>query len=109
MAPTTGGSTSVLALANLPLPQPSTTVVQTPVHPTNIFIQAGSFLQVANAQHLSEKLTRLVGNARVIAVQLGTQKFYRVRLGPIATVDQADQMLSQVIGLGHKDARIVVE
>ena len=109
MAPTTGGSTSVLALANAPLPQPSTTVVQTPVHPTNIFIQAGSFLQVANAQHLSEKLTRLVGNARVIAVQLGTQKFYRVRLGPIATVDQADQMLSQVIGLGHKDARIVVE
>jgi hypothetical protein len=32
-----------------------------------------------------------------------------VRLGPIATVDQADQMLGQVIALGHKDARIVVE
>jgi rare lipoprotein A len=108
-APTTGAATSAVGLSTVPLPQPSTTVVQEPVHPTNIFIQAGSFLQVANAEHLSQKLTRLVGSARVIAVQLGMQKFYRVRLGPIATVDQADHMLDQVIALGHKDARIVVE
>jgi rare lipoprotein A len=108
-APTTGAAATVVGLSSVPLPQPSTTVVQEPVHPTNIFIQAGSFLQVANAEHLSQKLTRLVGSARVIAVQLGAQRFYRVRLGPIATVDQADHMLDQVIGLGHKDARIVVE
>ncbi|MFI5019047.1 MAG: SPOR domain-containing protein, partial [Dongiales bacterium] len=93
----------------VPLPQPSPKVVQEPVHPTNIFIQAGSFLQVANAEHLKDKLSRKVGAARVIPVQVGAQKFYRVRVGPIATVDQADQMLDQVIALGHKDARIIVE
>jgi rare lipoprotein A len=79
------------------------------VHPTNIFIQAGSFLQMANAEHLRDKLARLLGTARVVPVQLGAQRFYRVRLGPIATVDQADHMLDQVIDMGHKDARIVVE
>jgi putative oxidoreductase len=40
----------------VPLPQPSPKVVQEPVHPTNIFIQAGSFLQIANAEHLKDKL-----------------------------------------------------
>src|SRR5215475_5215176 len=108
-APATGAPATALGLANVPLPQPSTTVVSVPVHPTNIFIQAGSFIQVANAEHLSQKLTKYVGTARVVAVQLGAQRFYRVRLGPIPTVDQADHMLDQVIALGHKDARIVVE
>jgi hypothetical protein len=32
-----------------------------------------------------------------------------VRLGPIATVEQADAMLNQVIAMGNKDARLVVE
>jgi hypothetical protein len=30
-------------------------------------------------------------------------------VGPIATVDQADRVLDQVIASGNKDARIVVE
>jgi len=96
------------ALAAAPLPQPSPNVVQEPVHPTNIFIQAGAFLQMANADRLRAKLAAM-GSARIIPVQLGAQKFYRVRVGPIATVDQADRMLDQVIAMGNKDARIVVE
>jgi rare lipoprotein A len=108
-APSSPTPSSSVGLSGVPLPQPSPKVVQEPVHPTNIFIQAGSFLQVANAEHLKDKLSRKVGAARVIPVQVGAQKFYRVRVGPIATVDQADQMLDQVIALGHKDARIIVE
>jgi rare lipoprotein A len=105
-APTASSS---VGLGGVPLPQPSPKVVQEPVHPTNIYIQAGSFLQLANAEHLKDKLSRKVGAARVIPVQVGAQKFYRVRVGPIGTVDQADQMLDQVMALGHKDARIIVE
>jgi rare lipoprotein A len=108
-APQPARVTPTTVLSAAPLPQPSAKVVQQPVHPTNIFIQAGAFLQVANAEHLKDSLSQLVATARVIPVQLGAQKFYRVRLGPIATVDQADQMLDQVIAMGHKDARIVVE
>ncbi len=97
-----------VAVAAVPVPQPSPTVVQEPVHPTNMFIQAGAFLQLQNADRLRARLSG-VGQARVVPVQLGAQRFYRVRLGPIATVEQADAMLNQVIAMGNKDARLVVE
>ncbi len=95
-------------VAPAPLPQPSPTVVQEPVRPTNIFIQAGAFLQPTNADRLRARLAG-VGSARVIPVQLGAQRFYRVRVGPIATVEEADRMLDQIIAMGNKDARLVVE
>ncbi len=95
-------------VAPAPLPQPSPTVVQEPVRPTNIFIQAGAFLQPTNADRLRASLAG-VGSARVIPVQLGAQRFYRVRVGPIATVEEADRMLDQIIAMGNKDARLVVE
>lgn len=97
-----------VVMANVPVPQPSPVVVQQPVRPTNLFIQAGAFLQLQNADRLRARLSG-VGAARVVPVQLGAQRFYRVRLGPIATVEQADAMLNQVIAMGNKDARLVVE
>jgi rare lipoprotein A len=99
---------SMVGQATGPLPQPSTKVVMQPVHPTNLFIQAGAFLQMANADRLRARLAG-VGAARVIPVQLGAQRFYRVRLGPIATVADADRMLGQVIAMGNRDARLIVE
>jgi len=34
---------------------------------------------------------------------------YRVRLGPIPTVEEADRLLAQVVGSGLAEARIVVD
>ena len=95
-------------MATAPLPQPSPAVIQEPVRPTNIFIQAGAFLQVANADRLRLKLADK-GSAHVIPVHLGAQTFYRVRVGPIGTVEQADRLLGEVIAMGQKDARLVVQ
>ncbi len=89
-------------------PQPDGKVSMRPVHATNIFIQAGAFTQQANAQVLTSKLSQF-GPARSTPVYVGNQLFYRVRLGPIANVDQADQMLQRVIQSGHPEARIVVD
>jgi rare lipoprotein A len=108
VAPVGTAPPKAIVLGAAPVPQPSAVVVQQPVRPTNLFIQAGAFLQLQNADRLRGKLSR-VGAARVVPVQLGAQRFYRVRLGPIATVAQADAMLNQVIGMGNKDARLVVE
>ena len=83
-------------------------VSYTPVKPTNIFIQAGAFLQQSNALKLTQKLASL-GQTRVTQVQVGQQIFYRVRLGPIPRVEDADALLQKVIGTGQPDARIVVE
>jgi rare lipoprotein A len=89
-------------------PALSSTVSYQPVKPTNIFIQAGAFLQQSNAQNLTGKLRNL-GTTRITQVQVGTQTFYRVRLGPIQRVEDADALLQKVIQTGQPDARIIVE
>jgi rare lipoprotein A len=40
---------------------------------------------------------------------VGGRTFYRVRIGPIATVDQADQLLGQIVSAGAGDAKIIVD
>jgi rare lipoprotein A len=83
-------------------------VWQVPVRPTQIYVQAGAFTNYENARQLGAKLGSF-GPARVTPAQIGNQKFYRVRLGPIASVEQADSVLAGVISSGHPEARIVVD
>jgi rare lipoprotein A len=96
------------AVAAAAIPSLSGSVSYTPVKPTNIFIQAGAFLQQSNANKLTQKLATL-GQTRVTQVRVGSQTFYRVRLGPIQRVEDADQLLQKVIETGQPDARIIVE
>ena len=108
-------STSVVGLpkpsaakAAATMPSLNGQVSYVPVKPTNIFIQAGAFLQQSNALKLTQQLASL-GQTRVTQVRVGTQTFYRVRLGPIPKVEDADAILQKVLGAGQPDARIVVE
>ncbi|HWT98439.1 MAG TPA: septal ring lytic transglycosylase RlpA family protein [Terriglobales bacterium] len=105
-APATPPSKSVLG--QIVVPQPDGKVQVQPVSPTNIFIQAGAFTRQSNAQSLTSKLSAF-GPVRMIPVQVGNQLFYRVRIGPLAGVDQADQVLQKVIHSGQTEARIVVD
>jgi len=87
---------------------PDGRVTQTAVKPTKIFIQAGAFTQLANAQKLTAELSHL-GPATMTPVMRGNQQFYRVRLGPIASVSEADRLLDKLVHSGHTEARIVVD
>ncbi len=83
--------------------------VQTvPVKATQIFIQAGAFQRFDNAHKLSATLSPL-GPTNVTQVDTKAGPMFRVRLGPIKTVNEADALLERVIGAGHPDARIVVD
>jgi rare lipoprotein A len=91
------------------LPAPDGEVTVQPVKGnSSIYIQAGAFLRQNNAQQLSSKLSALA-TAKVTQVKLGQQTFYRVRLGPITSVEKADELLQQVIDDGNPEARIIVE
>ena len=83
-------------------------VSEVPVHATNIFVQAGSFSRYDNAARLSAQLSSL-GNAGIQQAYVKGQTVYRVRLGPLASVEDADRLLDRVIGGGHPDARVLVE
>lgn len=79
-----------------------------PVKPTEMFVQAGAFGYYDNANRVRMRLSR-IGAAFISHVLINDRDLYRVRLGPVTEVAQADAMLEQVIGAGFNDARIMVE
>lgn len=87
---------------------PDPVVSQRVVSASNIYIQAGSFTVYDNALRLRDKLSTLA-NATVQPTDVRGQTFYRVRLGPAGTVNDADNLLSRVVNSGHGEAIIVVE
>lgn len=96
-----------VALGNTQSPQLTGQVVTVPVKPSNIYIQAGAFLRQGNAQQLQRKLSS-IGQTRITEFILNQQRFYRVQLGPIASVEEADRLLQQLLDNGHPDAKIAV-
>ena len=101
-AEATAGSSTIV-------PEPNGVVRQVPVtHQPSIYVQAGSFTQYDNANRLKARLAS-VGRAEVSNARVGQQDWFRVRIGPIASVDAADVALEQVIAAGVPDARIVVD
>ena len=98
----------VAVVSALPSPTPDGKVTVVPVHQTAMFIQAGAFTDAANASRLQVRLASL-GRAQIVPATVGNQKFYRVRIGPIGTVADADAMLDRVVASGHPEARLIVD
>lgn len=90
--PVVDGKVSVVPVAEKPL----------------IFVQVGAFTQYDNANRMRARLS-LIGPAGIYQVREFQRPFFRVRLGPLATVTEADYMLATVIEAGMTDARIVVD
>jgi rare lipoprotein A len=88
---------------------PDPVVTEMPVRPSNIYVQAGSFSVADNANRLAASLRGLGNGAEVRPALVAGRQFYRVRLGPVRSVEQADALLSRVVSAGGKNAIIVVE
>lgn len=87
-------------------PPPSDKVTVVPVKPSQIYIQAGAFASVDRAWRLKRQLEKL-GPVTVSDAKAGGLVLYRVRVGPVATVEQADGLLDKV-SVTSPDARIIV-
>lgn len=79
-----------------------------PVHATNIYVQAGSFSRHDNANRLAARLSS-VGKAQIQQANIQGKPVFRVRLGPLANVEDADRLLDAVVATGQQDARVVVD
>jgi peptidoglycan lytic transglycosylase len=73
-----------------------------------IFIQAGAFSVRDNAQRVQSRIAAL-GSVRVMSASVKGIEMYRVRLGPLPSVEQADQLLARVVDSGYPEARIIVD
>lgn len=87
---------------------PDPVVSHVAVHPTSIYVQAGSFGNAANAEGLGQKL-KSFGNPQIYPVFVQGKQFYRVRLGPVKDVPQADALLARLASAGYKQAIIIVD
>lgn len=78
-----------------------------PRQPVQLYVQAGAFSDLENARKMERQLAGL-GATDVAPVSLGGTRYFRVRIGPLDTLDAASETLTLVINGGHPDARIVV-
>jgi rare lipoprotein A len=93
-------------LAEQPL---SGKVTQAAARPNaQIFVQAGAFAQMANAHRVQQRVASL-GAASISGVRVNGQDLFRVRLGPVPNVQDADRLLAKVLAAGLVDAQIVVD
>lgn len=75
---------------------------------TEIWVQIGAFYQQENAKGVLAKASDLsVG--QVSSTIANGKTLYRARLGPVGSVEAADNLLSDVLNLGFAGARIVVD
>jgi len=78
--------------------------------PPALYVQAGAFTDQQNAQRLLARL-RAAGLERAfiaLPLQNGAH-LYRVRLGPVESVAQFDELTARLNALGVPDARLAVE
>ena len=87
---------------------PDPIVTQVAVKPSSIYVQAGSFTVYDNATRLSSTLGQIASTSVQETTVNGT-RFYRVRVGPIANVAEADRVLNKVVNMGNGNAIIVVD
>jgi peptidoglycan lytic transglycosylase len=89
------------------VPDGTVTTVPVPAR-TQLWVQVGAFQTRTNADRLVARL-RGVGAAGVSTINQNGKALYRVRFGPLASVDDADAMLNKVINQGENGAQIVVD
>jgi rare lipoprotein A len=86
----------------------SVTPAPTPSGSQNAYVQAGAFANQDNADRVRQRLSRL-GPVAVVNRSSGGPPLYRVRLGPLASVTEAERMLTAVKEAGYPGSLVVIE
>jgi len=92
---------------DLPTAAPQSTNISAPL-PPGTYVQAGAFANQANAEALKIQLSDL-GPVDVNPINVNGTELYRVRVGPVENPQAASDMLQQLTGRGHTNARVVIE
>ena len=76
----------------------------------DVYIQVGAFARRQNAETLRDRLKlHNLGEIEIQPSKDPEQTLYKVRIGPLATVDLADQTSQRLQALGWQDYRVVIE
>ena len=92
---------------SVPLFTPAPVVMKAPVNYTDIFVQAGSFSVFDNAERLTKQLVKIAPTV-IEPATVRFRKMYRVKLGPLASIEEAEKVLEKVISSGQTTAKIII-
>ncbi|MGH7012904.1 MAG: septal ring lytic transglycosylase RlpA family protein [Stellaceae bacterium] len=73
-----------------------------------MYVQAGAFSRLANAETMKAKLAQF-GSVNIDTARVHGANLYRVRIGPIATTNEADRLLGDVVNSGVPQARLAFD
>jgi rare lipoprotein A len=85
------------------------TYVQMDYEQGRFTVQVGAFLEQANALRLKNKLAESYDNAHIVTYFDGRKTFYRVRVGRLTTLGEAEAYEQMLKGSGYPAATIVAE
>jgi rare lipoprotein A len=81
-----------------------------PQTPDALYVQAGAFASEANASRLLEQLrAQGIGKTFVREDSVDGRPLYRVRVGPIPSVNEFDRVLARLRSLGMSDAQLAAD
>jgi rare lipoprotein A len=89
----------VMASASKPAPQKA----------ASLFLQVGAFRNRDNATRLGSKLQNAkLGDIQIMEAANSSGPIYRVRIGPLSSVDEADRLSTDLESRGYTSARVVI-
>lgn len=74
-----------------------------------LYLQAGAFASRYNAERLKKKLNALLPHRQVHLAYLRSDKLYRVRVGPLPNVGEADKVAQIISDNGYPEPNVVIE
>ncbi len=75
-----------------------------------VFVQVGAFGDRANADQLVNQLNNFeIGDVTISSVVQNQKELHRVRIGPLSTVQSADDTVAKLIDIGMTEHRVVIE
>jgi rare lipoprotein A len=76
----------------------------------NLYIQVGAFRVIDNAEHLKDRLDASnLGPVRIVTGGATSKPLHRVQVGPLGSVDEADQVANNLISLGIDDTQLIID
>lgn len=100
--------TRVAAINNRPAKLPTKTATKKQL-PPRLYLQVGAFAQRINAEQLRDRVVDVLDSGDINTGYNIENKLYRVRIGPLASVEEADKLAAKLSQSGIAQAKIVVD
>jgi rare lipoprotein A len=102
--------TTLVEVKALTVQEPDDLTRSAEAPPPALYVQIGAFSDQNNAQRVLDRLhTGGLSSAFILSPPDGKPPLYRVRLGPIGTVPEFDQLAARLRVLGYPDARLATD